>query len=168
VPDHPHHPRLSASALNRATLDRQLLLRRHPLPARQAVGHLAGLQGQAPLAPYLGLWTRLAAFTPEELSDLLSERSVVRAPIMRATVHLVDAADFGAFRPLFGPLMAAGLRPRRLLTDHIGRQAPSDRTASTRVSVSARYSTSPSSHSAPSGHRTAAASSADIPTSLAN
>jgi hypothetical protein len=104
------HPRLSARALNRATLDRQLLLRRHALPARQAVVHLTGLQGQAPLAPYLGLWTRLSGFAPEELSDLLSERTVVRAPIMRATVHLVDAADYVAFRPLFGPLMAAGLR----------------------------------------------------------
>jgi hypothetical protein len=101
---------LSQRALNRATLDRQLLLRRHPLPARQALRHLAGLQAQAPHAPYLGLWTRLARFTPEDLSDLLSERAVVRAPIMRATVHAVDAADFVAFRPLFDSLMAAGLR----------------------------------------------------------
>ena len=50
-------------------------------------------------------------FTPEDLSNLLyPERIVVRAPIMRATVHLVDAADFVEFRPLFGPLLAAGLR----------------------------------------------------------
>jgi hypothetical protein len=104
-------PRLSLRALNRATLDRQLLLRRHPLPALQAVRQLAGLQAQAPLAPYVGLWNRLSAFTTEELSNLLyPERIVVRAPIMRATVHLVDAADFVEFRPLFGPLMAAGLR----------------------------------------------------------
>jgi hypothetical protein len=103
-------PRLSPRALNRATLDRQLLLRRPEMPARQAVRHLGGLQAQAPLAPYVGLWTRLAGFTTDALSDLLSERTVVRAPIMRATVHLVDAADFVAFRPLFDGLMAAGLR----------------------------------------------------------
>jgi Winged helix DNA-binding domain len=102
--------RLSLRALNRATLERQLLLRRHPLPARQAVRHLAGLQAQAPLAPYVGLWTRLSGFTRDELSRLYPERTVVRAPVMRATVHLVDAADFVAFRPLFGPVMAAGLR----------------------------------------------------------
>jgi hypothetical protein len=102
---------LSLRALNRATLDRQLLLRRHPLPAQQALRQLAGLQAQAPLAPYVGLWSRLSAFIPEDLSNLLyPERIVVRAPIMRATVHLVDAADFVEFRPLFGPLMAAGLR----------------------------------------------------------
>jgi hypothetical protein len=104
------HQRLSLRAVNRATLDRQLLLRRHEMPARQAVRHLGGLQAQAPLAPYVGLWTRLAGFTTDELSRLLSERTVVRAPVMRATVHLADAADFVAFRPLFGPLLAAGLR----------------------------------------------------------
>src|SRR6516164_79796 len=105
------HHELSLRALNRATLERQLLLRRQPLSAQQALRQLAGLQAQAPLAPYVGLWTRLSAFTPEELSNLLyPERIVVRAPIMRATVHLVDAADFVEFRPLFGPLLAAGLR----------------------------------------------------------
>jgi hypothetical protein len=103
-------PTLSLRALNRATLGRQLLLRRHAMPAQQAVRHLGGLQAQAPLAPYVGLWTRLAGFTTDELSHLLSDRTVVRAPVMRATVHLVDAADFVAFRPLFGPLMRAGLR----------------------------------------------------------
>jgi hypothetical protein len=103
-------PTLSLRALNRATLGRQLLLRRHEMPAQQAIRYLGGLQAQAPLAPYVGLWTRLAGFTADELSHLLSERTVVRAPVMRATVHLVDAADFVAFRPLFGPLMTGGLR----------------------------------------------------------
>ena len=100
---------LSLRALNRATLDRQLLLGRHPMTARQAVRRLAGLQGQAPLAPYVGLWTRLSAFTPDALSDLLTARTVVRAAVMRGTVHVVDAADFATFRPLFSPLLTAVL-----------------------------------------------------------
>jgi hypothetical protein len=95
--------RLSLRALNRATLERQLLLRRASLPARQAVGQLAGLQAQAPLAPYVGLWTRLAGFRPHHLKDLLTERVLVRAHLMRNTVHLVTAEDFVSFRPLFQP-----------------------------------------------------------------
>jgi Winged helix DNA-binding domain len=103
-------PTLSPRAVNRATLDRQLLLRRHPLSARQAVRQLAGMQAQAPLAPYVGLWTRLSDFDPAQISTRLLERTVVRAPLMRGTVHLVDAADFVEFRPLFGALMAGALR----------------------------------------------------------
>ena len=101
--------RLSGLQLNRATLDRQLLLRRAAQSARQAIEHLGGLQAQAPLAPYVGLWTRLARFGHEDLKDLLTERVVVRAHVMRNTVHLVTAADFVRFRPLFQPLMERGL-----------------------------------------------------------
>jgi Winged helix DNA-binding domain len=101
--------RLDALRLNRATLDRQLLLRRAARPARAAIEHLAGLQAQAPLAPYVGLWTRLAGFGHQELKDLLSERIVVRAHVMRNTVHLVSAEDFVRFRPLFQPIMERAL-----------------------------------------------------------
>jgi hypothetical protein len=97
--------RLSLAALNRATLDRQLLLRRHERPARRAIEHLTGLQAQAPLAPYVGLWTRLAGFAHHDLKDLLSERDVVRAHLHRNTVHLLTAEDYLSFRPLYQPLM---------------------------------------------------------------
>ena len=79
------------------------------MPAREAVRHLAGLQAQAPLAPYVGLWTRLAGFGHQELKDLLTERAVVRAHLMRNTVHLLTAEDFVSFRPLYQPLMDRGL-----------------------------------------------------------
>jgi Winged helix DNA-binding domain len=100
---------LSLRALNRATLDRQLLLCRHARPARWAIGHLTALQAQAPLAPYVGLWTRLAGFRHEDLEGLLTERSVVRAHLLRNTVHLLTAEDFVGFRALFRPLMERGL-----------------------------------------------------------
>ena len=67
------------------------------------------LRAQAPLAPYVGLWTRLACFGHQELKDLLTERAVVRAHLMRNTVHLLTAEDFVSFRPLFQPLMDRGL-----------------------------------------------------------
>ncbi|GGP09578.1 winged helix DNA-binding domain-containing protein [Nonomuraea glycinis] len=96
---------ISRHALNRATLDRQLLLRRHSMPALQAVEHLVGLQAQAPFPPYFGLWSRLDGFRPEELARLLEQREVVRIVLMRGTVHLVSAADGLTLRPLTQPLL---------------------------------------------------------------
>lgn len=84
---------LDHRALNRATLARQLLLERAGLPVVDAVAHLCGLQAQEPQEPFIGLWSRLAAFDPAVLSDLLTRRSVVRTHLMRRTVHLVTADD---------------------------------------------------------------------------
>jgi hypothetical protein len=86
--------------LNRALLERQLLLRRVDMPARQAVEHLVGLQAQAALPPYYGLWSRLEGFDPYELGRMLTERKVVRLTLMRATVHMVTVRDARLLRPL--------------------------------------------------------------------
>jgi Winged helix DNA-binding domain len=97
---------LGPRALGRAALERQLLLRRSDLTALAAIEHLAGMQSQAPNAPYVGLWTRLAGFAPEHLAALMTERAVVRAHLMRNTVHLVSARDFLAARELYRPVLA--------------------------------------------------------------
>ncbi|MDQ3937309.1 MAG: winged helix DNA-binding domain-containing protein, partial [Chloroflexota bacterium] len=77
---------LDASALNRATLARQLLLRRESRPALEVIDHLVGLQAQEPRDPYVGLWSRIDGFGPSELERLIIERRVVRTPLMRATI----------------------------------------------------------------------------------
>ncbi|WP_369173531.1 winged helix DNA-binding domain-containing protein [Streptomyces sp. R28] len=96
-------PVLSARALNRATLDRQLLLRRSPLSATAAVEHLVGLQAQEVKPPYYALAARLDGFTPEELSGLLADRAAVRIVTMRSTIHLHTADDSLTLRPLVQP-----------------------------------------------------------------
>ena len=89
---------LSRRALNRAALARQQLLERSAMPVEQAVAHLGGLQAQAPQEPFIGLWSRLRGFDPDELSQLLLDRRVVRTHLMRRTVHLVTARDALAWR----------------------------------------------------------------------
>jgi Winged helix DNA-binding domain len=100
---------LDRRALNRATLERQLLLRRSQLPVLDAVEHLVGLQAQIPLNPYTALWSRLERFRPEELGRLLGDRQVVRIAVMRATLHLVSADDCLVLRPLMQPVLDAEL-----------------------------------------------------------
>ena len=106
---------LGLRALSRATLERQLLLRRSDLPVLDAVRHLVGLQAQEPPDPYTALWSRLEGFDPGELGRLLEARQVVRLPLMRSTIHLVTADDCLALRPLVQPVLDAELARYRNL-----------------------------------------------------
>ena len=88
---------LTLRELNRATLARQLLLRRHRLSVTQALERVAGLQAQWPPSPYIGLWTRLDRFRAEDLVRAVARRQVVKATLMRTTLHLVTARDYLAY-----------------------------------------------------------------------
>jgi winged helix DNA-binding protein len=92
---------LTRRELNRALLARQLLLRRHGVSVTRAVEHVAGLQAQWPPSPYLGLWTRLDGFTPDQLVRAVARRSVVKATLMRTTLHIVSAADYLAYAGIY-------------------------------------------------------------------
>ncbi|WP_188191731.1 winged helix DNA-binding domain-containing protein [Nonomuraea sp. SYSU D8015] len=93
-------PLISRRALNRATLDRQLLLRRTDKGVVDVVEHLAGLQAQTPHTWYTGLWNRIAGFDPAEAAGLLESRALVRIALQRGTIHLVSARDCLAMRQL--------------------------------------------------------------------
>jgi hypothetical protein len=104
-------PVLTRRALNRAILDRQLLLRRTAMPAEAAIEHLVGMQAQNPFDPYTALWSRLEGFQPEELSTLIAERRAIRAvAMMRTTIHLVSARDWLALRPILQIVQERGFR----------------------------------------------------------
>ena len=96
---------LSLRALNRATLERQMLLRRRQMPMLDAIEGLVGLQAQTPHSWYQGLWTRLEGFQPERLAEMLINRKVVRIALMRSTIHLVTARDCLWLRPLTQPVI---------------------------------------------------------------
>jgi hypothetical protein len=96
---------LGTRALNRALLERQMLLRRHDLSAAAALEHLVGMPSQNPSAPYIGLWSRLIDFHPDDLATLVETRKVVRLALMRWTLHCVTAADCVALRPVLQPVI---------------------------------------------------------------
>src|ERR1700736_6315518 len=96
---------LSARALNRALLARQLLLERADLPLERAMEAVGGLQAQYAPSPYIGLWSRLRSFRREDLTTALSRREAVQATLIRSTIHVVSARDY--------PLMTAGVRRGR-------------------------------------------------------
>jgi hypothetical protein len=111
-------PSLTLRELNRALLARQFLLKRQKLGLLDAVERLACLQGQWAPSPYVALWSRLSGFEREQLTRAIDRGEIVKATLMRATLHLVSAREypayslatiegrFGAWRPPGGPALA--------------------------------------------------------------
>jgi hypothetical protein len=101
---------LTARQLNRATLARQLLLRRESLTVADAVRRLVALQAQEALSPYVALWNRLTDFEAKELDVAFADREVVKATLLRITLHAVHAEDY----PDFHTAMRRTVRAARL------------------------------------------------------
>ncbi|MFI7540347.1 winged helix DNA-binding domain-containing protein [Actinoplanes sp. NPDC049599] len=105
--------RISARALNRSTLARQLLLARERLPVPEAVRRVVALQAQHAASPYVALTNRIEDFDPVALDEAFTGRAVLKATLMRVTLHAVHAGDFAAFRTAVQPsVRAARLHPR--------------------------------------------------------
>ena len=89
---------LTLRELNRATLARQLLLERKRLSPAAVIERLVGMQGQWPAAPYVGIWTRTTSFRRKALERELEQGTIVKATVIRGTLHLVTQRDYGLLR----------------------------------------------------------------------
>ena len=96
--------------LNRATLARQSLLTRVKRNATEAVRSAVALQAQEPASPYLALWNRVDGFDPAELDEAFANRTVVKASLMRITLHAVAGEEYTTFHEA----MVRNLRASRL------------------------------------------------------
>lgn len=88
---------LSLRELNRALLARQFLLARTDNDVLTAVERLAGLQAQFPPSPYVALWSRLGRLERAHLTKPLDRMMIVKASLMRATLHLVSAREYPSY-----------------------------------------------------------------------
>lgn len=106
---------LSADQLNRATLERQSLLRRKPNDVVAAVREAVAVQAQAPASPYIGLWNRVAGFDAAELDAAFASYAIVRGNPVRMTLHAVAAADYRPFREATEPSLYAAKLGGRII-----------------------------------------------------
>ncbi len=107
---------LTRRRLNRATLHRQLLLDRAPLSAPDAIRRVVALQAQEPASPYIALWNRVRGFDPADLDAAFHRHEVVKATLMRITLHAVHVDDYPSFHSAMqGTLRDARMNDRRFL-----------------------------------------------------
>lgn len=99
---------LTLRTLNRAALARQMLLEREKVSPLVAIERIAGMQAQVPKPPFLGIWSRVASFDREDLRKLIAQKKVIRATMMRGTLHLLSAKDFLAWRKAMQPMLDEG------------------------------------------------------------
>src|ERR687892_2049185 len=89
---------LTLRELSRATLARQLLLESKRFSPTAVIERLVGMQAQWPPAPYVGIWTRTTSFRRETLERELARATVVKATVMRQTLHLLTRRDYALLR----------------------------------------------------------------------
>ena len=94
---------LTLRELNRALLERQLLLTRQRLTVPRAIERLCALQAQYSPSPYIALWSRLTALRKEQFTGALEDRKVVKSSLFRITLHITSARDYPYFAAAWLP-----------------------------------------------------------------
>lgn len=82
-----------------------MLLEREKCSPVDAIERLVGLQAQQARPPFVGLWSRLAGFTRDDLAKRIASADVVKVMAMRITLHLMSARDYKALYPALVPMM---------------------------------------------------------------
>lgn len=92
--------------LNRTLLERQFLLRGSRLdrPERLA-SWMCGLNAQYASSAFLSAWVRVSDFSEEAFRRSILNGRMVRASLMRGTLHIVEKEDYSEWRPLMQPVL---------------------------------------------------------------
>lgn len=78
------------------------------------------MQAQTPASPYLALWNRLQDFAPEDLDAAFADRRIVKATLMRITLHAVHAEDYAPYHAaMLSTLRASRLYDRRFTSTEL-------------------------------------------------
>jgi hypothetical protein len=105
---------LTTRQLNRATLARQQLLRRRRSGVVEAVRRIVAVQAQEAASPYIALWNRISGFRASDLDAAFASHAIVKATLMRITLHAVVLEDHDPLLDAMQPtLRAARLHDRR-------------------------------------------------------
>jgi hypothetical protein len=59
---------------------------------------MGGIQAQYAPSSYVALWSRLAGFERDDLTNALVKRSLIQATMLRGTIHLVSRRDYWPWR----------------------------------------------------------------------
>jgi uncharacterized protein YcaQ len=103
---------ITPAELATITLDNHFLLWK-PLPEEvtEAVSQICGLNAQTARSPYLSLWNRIEAFTKPALTEALyEEKTLIKAWLMRGTVHIVPTVDFPIYQRALRRTLCEGWR----------------------------------------------------------
>lgn len=91
-------------------MTRQMLRVREAVTPVAAVTRVLALQAQEAASPYVALWNRIESFDADDLDRAFADREILKAPLMRITLHAIAADDY----PTLHEAMRFNLRRARL------------------------------------------------------